>query len=144
MAAPRPGVFRAARRTLRTQLALLYAGVFSRCGAALLAVPIFSRSVHGSCRRRAGHRPRSQRQSLRAATARRPNRFVAMLGAGGLAAVGWLIAGRLLRPLRTITATARDISATNLNQRLALDGPTTSSPSSANPRRPVRAAGGLV
>ena len=35
---------------------------------------------------------------------------------------GWLIAGRLLRPLRTITATARDISASNLNRRLALDG----------------------
>ena len=27
-------------------------------------------------------------------------------------ALGWLIAGRFLRPLRTITATARDISAT--------------------------------
>ena len=38
-------------------------------------------------------------------------------------AVGWLIAGRLLRPLRTITATARDISASNLNRRLSLDGP---------------------
>jgi len=37
--------------------------------------------------------------------------------------VGWLIAGRILRPLRTITATARDISARNLHQRLALDGP---------------------
>jgi len=35
---------------------------------------------------------------------------------------GWLIAGRLLRPLRTITATARDISASNLNRRLGLDG----------------------
>ena len=35
---------------------------------------------------------------------------------------GWLIAGRLLRPLRTITATARDISATNLNRRLGLGG----------------------
>ena len=32
--------------------------------------------------------------------------------------VGWLIAGRFLRPLRTITATARDISASNLNRRL--------------------------
>jgi signal transduction histidine kinase len=36
---------------------------------------------------------------------------------------GWLIAGRVLRPLRTITATARDISARNLHQRLGLDGP---------------------
>ncbi|MBI4305510.1 MAG: HAMP domain-containing protein [Chloroflexi bacterium] len=37
--------------------------------------------------------------------------------------LGWVIAGRALRPLRTITATARDISATNLHQRLALSGP---------------------
>jgi signal transduction histidine kinase len=38
-------------------------------------------------------------------------------------ALGWLIAGRVLRPLRTITATARSISATNLHERIALDGP---------------------
>jgi signal transduction histidine kinase len=38
-------------------------------------------------------------------------------------ALGWLIAGRVLRPLRTITATARSISATNLHERLALGGP---------------------
>jgi signal transduction histidine kinase len=38
-------------------------------------------------------------------------------------ALGWLVAGRVLRPLRTITATARDISATSLDRRLALDGP---------------------
>ena len=36
--------------------------------------------------------------------------------------IGWLVAGRFLRPLRTITATARDISANNLNRRLALTG----------------------
>ncbi len=38
-------------------------------------------------------------------------------------AVGWLVAGRILRPLRTITATTREISATNLHERLNLDGP---------------------
>ncbi len=37
--------------------------------------------------------------------------------------LGWLIAGRVLRPLRTITTAARDISATNLHRRLVLDGP---------------------
>jgi signal transduction histidine kinase len=36
---------------------------------------------------------------------------------------GWLIAGRMLRPLRTITRTARRISSTSLHERLALDGP---------------------
>ncbi|HEY4024946.1 MAG TPA: ATP-binding protein [Candidatus Dormibacteraeota bacterium] len=37
--------------------------------------------------------------------------------------LGWLVAGRVLRPLRTITIAARDISATSLHRRLALDGP---------------------
>jgi signal transduction histidine kinase len=38
-------------------------------------------------------------------------------------ALGWLVAGRVLRPLRTITTAVRDISANNLDQRLALAGP---------------------
>jgi signal transduction histidine kinase len=38
-------------------------------------------------------------------------------------ALGWLMAGRVLHPLRAITATARRISATSLHERLALDGP---------------------
>ena len=37
--------------------------------------------------------------------------------------LGWLIAGRVLRPLRTITDAVRDISARDLHRRLALDGP---------------------
>jgi signal transduction histidine kinase len=39
------------------------------------------------------------------------------------AALGWLIAGRVLAPLRTMTARARRISGDNLHERLALDGP---------------------
>jgi signal transduction histidine kinase len=38
-------------------------------------------------------------------------------------ALGWLVAGRVLRPVRTISATARHISARNLHERLRLDGP---------------------
>jgi signal transduction histidine kinase len=37
--------------------------------------------------------------------------------------LGWVIAGRALRPLRTITNAAREISASNLHRRLALEGP---------------------
>ena len=37
--------------------------------------------------------------------------------------LGWFAAGRVLRPLRTITATTREISATSLDSRLALRGP---------------------
>jgi len=36
---------------------------------------------------------------------------------------GWFLAGRMLRPIRTITRTARRISSTSLHERLALDGP---------------------
>ncbi|GAA3599261.1 hypothetical protein GCM10022419_098710 [Nonomuraea rosea] len=38
-------------------------------------------------------------------------------------ALGWIIAGRVLSRLRTIIATAQDISATDLHRRLTLDGP---------------------
>jgi signal transduction histidine kinase len=36
---------------------------------------------------------------------------------------GWLVAGRMLRPIRTITRTAQRISSTSLHERLALAGP---------------------
>jgi signal transduction histidine kinase len=45
--------------------------------------------------------------------------IMALLAAG----LGWVIAGRALRPLRAITATAREISASSLHRRLALTGP---------------------
>jgi signal transduction histidine kinase len=38
-------------------------------------------------------------------------------------AIGWFIAGRVLRPLSTMTAAARRISASSLHERLALHGP---------------------
>lgn len=43
--------------------------------------------------------------------------FVASLG------VGWVVAGRVLRPIGRITEVARDIQATDLSRRIALDGP---------------------
>jgi signal transduction histidine kinase len=38
-------------------------------------------------------------------------------------ALGWFLAGRVLRPLQVITTTARELSASNLHERLALSGP---------------------
>jgi signal transduction histidine kinase len=37
--------------------------------------------------------------------------------------LGWFIAGRVLKPLQTITMTVQQITATNLHKRLALNGP---------------------
>jgi signal transduction histidine kinase len=39
------------------------------------------------------------------------------------AALGWFVSGHALRPLRRITESARLISATNLHERLAIEGP---------------------
>ncbi|MGZ4175103.1 MAG: HAMP domain-containing protein [Solirubrobacteraceae bacterium] len=38
-------------------------------------------------------------------------------------ALGWVMAGRVLRPLRTMTTTTQEISEENLNRRLAMSGP---------------------
>lgn len=49
---------------------------------------------------------------------------IALGGVGILALLaGWLVAGRMLRPIRTITRAARRISSTSLHERLALEGP---------------------
>ncbi len=47
---------------------------------------------------------------------------LAIMTVGSLA-IGWVVAGRVLSPVRSITTTARRISANNLHERLALDGP---------------------
>ncbi len=49
--------------------------------------------------------------------------FVLAITAAFSAVLGWFVAGRVLRPLREMTATARTISAGNLSERLALAGP---------------------
>ncbi|MGH2885231.1 MAG: sensor histidine kinase, partial [Solirubrobacteraceae bacterium] len=46
-----------------------------------------------------------------------------VLAAGASAVLGWFAAGRVLRPLRQMTAGARAITAGNLDERLALAGP---------------------
>ena len=105
-------------RTLRLQLALLYAGAFVALAAALLAVSGLlvrsgSVSVSGSS------------SSQNAFIGRHFDVGPALVFAGTVLvalALGWLIAGRFLRPLRTITATARDISASNLSRRLSITG----------------------
>jgi signal transduction histidine kinase len=111
------------RRTLRTQLTLLYAGPFFVSGVLLLSVPILQ-----------------NRESVPAGTQSGPGSAtepgtdmsrILTISAVALAAMvlvsvvlGWLVAGRFLRPLRTMTATARDISATNLHRRLGPTGRT--------------------
>jgi signal transduction histidine kinase len=108
-------LLRRPRLTLRAQLTLLYAGFFFAAGVAVLLIPVFtirtSTPAGATAAQIAQINAGAQAQVTRAAIA------LAALVVVSLA-VGWLISGRFLRPLRTITATARDISASNLNRRL--------------------------
>jgi signal transduction histidine kinase len=108
-------VLRIPRLTLRSQLTLLYAGFFLAAAIAALAIPIFtirtSLPAGATASTIALVKASARDQVIRAAVT------LTALVAVSLP-VGWLIAGRFLRPLRTISATARDISASNLNRRL--------------------------
>ncbi|GAB2807895.1 HAMP domain-containing sensor histidine kinase [Actinoallomurus bryophytorum] len=107
------------RLTLRIQLTLLYAGPFFLSGAALLAIPILQ--VNDT--EPAGLQIGAPHPAL---PEPHVHRVLAASGIGLAVMVlvsfvlGWLIAGRFLRPLRMITATAQDISASNLHRRLRL------------------------
>jgi hypothetical protein len=120
---------RLSRRTIRVRLAVLFVGVFLASGAVLLAITVVvwqgrtggvTHAAAGSLRHPAigiTQHSSDRRQLLIASGI-----ALAIMAAGSVA-VGWLVAGRFLRPLRTITATTREISATNLHERLNLAGP---------------------
>ena len=109
------------RHTLRTQLTLLYAVPFFISGTLLLAVPLLGV-------KETTHVGPDTAPTPSAPPATDVHRVFtnSAIGLAVMAVVslviGWLIAGRFLKPLRTITATARDISATNLDRRLNLSG----------------------
>ena len=110
------------RRTLRTQLTLLYAVPFLASGALLLLPPLSQTRPGPAGPVFPGPTPGAPPAEFRM-------QQVLIASALGLAAMavvavvlGWLVAGRFLRPLRAITATARDISATNLHRRLGRPG----------------------
>lgn len=138
------------RWTIRVRLTLLYAAALFLAGAVLITVMYvyFDRSLgrHAADRAAAteqltaeflgdAHDPRTDQlhKALRAQfQVDRDDTLRAMLlwslaslGVVGLVAggLGWLLAGRALRPLQRITATARRVADRNLNERIALDGP---------------------
>jgi len=110
------------RPVLRMQLTLLYSGLFIGLLAAVLL------ATGTLIRRSAMRAPRGAAGSVRDAAATvhqfEPGPALIALGAAVVAlAVAWWLAGRFLRPLRAITTTAQEISATNLHRRLDLSGP---------------------
>jgi signal transduction histidine kinase len=138
------------RRTARLRLTALYGALFLACGAVLLVVtyvlveraidPVnvkrvidlkmpFALSLTGRGRSSAGQLTPLE-VTLAKAIAGADLGQVLIQAPIALAivtvlavALGWVVAGRILRPLSTITAAARRISASNLNERLGLRGP---------------------
>jgi signal transduction histidine kinase len=111
--------FHLPRLTLRIQLTLLYAGPFFLSGVVLLGITVLqtNNTVPAGSQFGAPHPDQPEPHTHRVLAASSVGLAVMVLVSFVL---GWLIAGRFLRPLRTITATAQDISASNLHRRLRL------------------------
>jgi signal transduction histidine kinase len=131
--------------TVRWRLTLLYGGLFLACGAALLAITYAlvahanititsltlpsrqSPQVHGVLQSRIspGAEQTIRHEQRIADLHQLVIRSGITLGIMALASmlIGWVVAGRVLRPLRTITDAAQQISDTNLHERLAMRGP---------------------
>ncbi len=134
---------RCPRPTVRLRLTLLYGGLFLISGAVLLAVtyalvaqaignvvPLGTDRVEGasSPRQARALALRAYDNQLQAHSAVLHELLTRSALALGLMAVlsiglGWIVAGRVLRPLKAITAAARQISAASLGERLAMSGP---------------------
>jgi signal transduction histidine kinase len=148
MRTPRPRL-RLPRRTARLRLTVLYGGaVFLACGATVLAVTYLLYGQLGNAAASSGSlvlQVHKQGKVVPVAAVQPSPMTIRVTGLGQLslgrpqlliacgialvviavaaAAIGWLIAGQVLRPLRTITAAARRISASSLHERLAVHGP---------------------
>lgn len=124
-------------RSLRVRLAVTYAALFCASAVALGAIAVIFKPnflVHSSAKADPNAPPPApacchiaQQSFFTTVThdARQNVAGVVLVVVMGLLAVGvgWLLAGRVLRPLRSIISSARTISATNLSQRLALHRP---------------------
>ena len=136
------------RGTVRLRMTLLYGGLFLLSGAALLAIAsglVVGRSTSEATRQAPGqqlstqtalaqaHRQINELQAQLASESHIRSNIshdllvASLIALGIMVAVsvllGWMFAGRSLRPLRLITATARRISEDNLDERLAFSGP---------------------
>ena len=136
---PRKPLLRALvpRPTVRWRLTLLYSVLFVICGAALLAITyyLFQKFAFNPPKRIVGADGRPIAQLAKVPTVIDAQRSIGLhhlqvysgiaLGIMAIVSVvlGWLVAGRVLAPLRTITATTERISERNLHERLAMSGP---------------------
>jgi signal transduction histidine kinase len=123
---------------VRLRLTLVYGGLFLASGAGLLVLSyeliahvFLANIVSNGAVTRAGivraaqpaaNLPGQQREDVLHDFALGSGIALAAMAIASLG-LGWLMAGRILRPLRTMTAATRRISEANLHERLALTGP---------------------
>jgi hypothetical protein len=117
--------------TVRWRLTLLYSLITLICGAAVLAITYWLFANYAYSPPKEPYNPimvqlQTAMSSVRSDGLRRLQLYsgiaLAIMALVSVA-LGWLVAGRVLAPLRTITATADRISGTNLHERLAMPGP---------------------
>lgn len=127
------GWLRLPRRTARLRLTLLYSGLFLLAGTVVIVATYLLFARGGVVRTAVSAVPGPPGATrIDPVTAQHNADLGRLLGVSWLALaaatvasapLGWFAAGRVLRPVRTITDTARTISAGNLHERLALEGP---------------------
>jgi signal transduction histidine kinase len=134
MPAPQMTRLGARRPTLRARMSLLYAALICTSGIALLGITYLL--APGLLQHRAWQPASGQALPPNVTAGHTSGIFSAFIGSDAFRAavaavaimavislaLGWLIAGRFVRPLRAIITAARDISATNLHRRLGLRG----------------------
>ncbi len=117
------------RRTVRMRLTALYCVLFVLSAVVLLAITNgVGSSTSQTTTVTSGGAQQGRTVAVQAQTATSHQYLLGSAIALGVMAVvsvasGWVIAGRVLRPLRVMTATTRRISADSLHERLAIDGP---------------------
>ncbi|MBY8344962.1 ATP-binding protein [Streptomyces spinosirectus] len=137
------GLSRLFPRSIRWRLTLLYSALFVVAGALLLGF-VYVLAAHSATGSRTitsvggpglpgtGAAPAAPATVSAVAEILRRDQLHDLLVQAAVAlavmalaslALGWLMAGRVLSPLRAMTATARRISADNLHERLAVPGP---------------------
>jgi signal transduction histidine kinase len=105
------------RLSVRARLTALYAVLFGLAGALLLGISYWLVARHF-------HRTLPDRVADATLADLRGQYALALVGTLLVAvALGWVVAGRVLRPLADITATARRVSQDRLDERIALQGP---------------------
>ena len=120
------------RRSVRARLTVLYSALFLLSGAVLLAITggvgasVSSVGHASSAAPGSTHPPSAEAAHIHAAVSH--SLLVGSAVALGVMTVlslvlGWIVAGRVLRPLREMTAATQRISEDNLHERLAMPGP---------------------